>query len=180
MTKAKGTNYTCPVCDSEKHKLMIIIEPLDYGDVKVLLKPTMAVTGELNLEFDIIESNFYYCPNCNMRFSRIDPYEFAKYKESRIPRIFTDCILKECREMYGGRIGTYRKVKVGEIYMKGEGPRVAKRRTRVRELLQKAELDEIPDAIDNFLQEFIGDLTLEQAGVCNECGIVVPREVDMK
>ncbi len=180
MTKAKRTPYTCPVCDQEKHELMIIIEPLDYGDVKVILKPTMAVKGELNLEFDIIESNFYYCPNCNMRFSRIDPYVFAQYKEKRIPGIFTDCILKECREKDGGRMGTYRNVKVGEIYMKGEGPRLAQRRTRVRELLEKSKMDEIPDAIDNFLQEFIGEYTLDQAGVCNECGIVVAREADMK
>ena len=180
MTKAKRTPYTCPVCDSEKHKLKIIIEPLNYGDVSVSLKPALAVGRELNLAFDIIESNFYYCSNCNMRFSRIDPYEFTNYKDRKVQGVFTDCILKECREKDGGRIGTYKNVKVGEIYMKGEGPRVAKRRSRVRELLEKAQLEEIPVAIDNFLQEFSGEFTIDQAGICNECGIVVIREVDMK
>lgn len=82
--------------------------------------------------------------------------------------------------MYGGRIGTYKDVVIGEIYMKGEGPRHAKRRKRIRELLKKANLEEIPDAVDNFLQEFSGEFSLDQAGICSECGVVVVREVDMK
>ena len=64
--------------------------------------------------------------------------------------------------------------------MKGEDPRIAKRRSRIRELLDKADLEEIPDAIDNFLKEFTGEFTLDQAGICNECGIVIVKEVDMK
>lgn len=180
MTKVAQTPYTCPICESKKSKLLIIMEPLDYGDVEVLLKSVEGSEKEIQFEFDIRENNFYYCINCKMRFSRIDPIELPKYKEKRISGIFTDCILKECSEKYGGRIGTYRDVRIGEIYMKGDNPSMARRRKRVRELLQKANLEEIPDKIENFLQEFTGEFTLDQAGICNECGIVVIREVDFK
>jgi len=180
MTKVKLTPYTCPVCRSKKSKLLIVMDPLDYGDVRVLLKPVKGFEKGILFEFDIIESNFYYCKNCKMRFSRIEPNQLSKYKDKRIPGIFTDCIFKECKKMYGGRIGTYRDVVIGEIYMKGEGPRHAKRRKRIRELLKKADLEEIPDAVDNFLQEFSGEFSIEQAGICSECGVVVVREVDMK
>jgi hypothetical protein len=180
LTKVAQTPYTCPICESKKSKLLIIMEPLDYGDVEVLLKSVERSEKEIQFEFDIRENNFYYCINCKMRFSRIDPIELPKYKEKRISGIFTDCILKECSEKYGGRIGTYRDVRIGEIYMKGDNPSMARRRKRVRELLQKANLEEIPDKIENFLQEFTGEFTLDQAGICNECGIVVVREVDLK
>ncbi|UCG69743.1 MAG: hypothetical protein JSV09_01595 [Thermoplasmata archaeon] len=180
MTKAVKTPYTCPVCESKKSKLLIILEPLDYGDVEVLLKPIEGSGNEITLEFDLRESNFFYCKNCSMRFSRIDPKELPKYKDKRIPRIFTDCILKECREKQGGRIGTYKDVAIGEIYMKGDDPRTARRRQKVRELLMKTDLEEIPDKINNFLQEFTGEFTLDQAGICGECGIVVAKEVDLK
>lgn len=180
MTKVAQTDYTCPICESKKSKLLIIMEPLDYGDVQVHLKSLEGPEKEIQFEFDIRESNFYYCKNCKMRFNRIDPFELPRYKENKIPGIFTDCILKECRENFGGRIGTYRDVAIGEIYMKGDNPSMARRRKRVRELLQKTDLEEIPDKIDNFLQEFTGEFTLDQAGICNECGIVVVREVDLK
>jgi hypothetical protein len=180
MIKAKKTPYTCPVCESKKFKLLIIMESMDYGDVKVILKPHDEFENTISLEFDIRERNFYYCANCNMRFSRIDPKDIPAYKEKRIPRIHTDCILKECREKYGGRIGTYKDVSVGDIYIKGDDPRISRRRKRIRELLYKVDLMEIPDVIDNFLQEFSGDFTLDQAGICNECGIVVPKEVNLK
>lgn len=180
MTKVVQTPYTCPICESKKQKLVIIMEPLDYGDVEVLLRSVEGTEKKIFFEFDIRESNFYYCRNCKMRFSRIDPNELSKYKEKRVPRVFTDCILKECREKHGGKMGTYRDVAVGEIYMKGDDPRMAIRRKKVRELLQKADLEEVPDKIDNFLQEFTGEFTLDQAGICNECGIVVAREVDLK
>ncbi len=180
MIKAKKTQYTCPICQSKKYKLLVIMESMDYGDVKVLLTPIDGADKQIWLEFDIRERNFYYCANCNMRFSRIDPKELSKYKERRIPSLFTDCILRECTEKFGGRIQTYRNVVVGDIYIKGEDPRITRRRKRIRELLEKADLEEIPDAIDNFLQEFSGEFTLDQAGICNECGIVIAKEVDMK
>ncbi|UCE74168.1 MAG: hypothetical protein JSV56_00305 [Methanomassiliicoccales archaeon] len=180
MRKALITQYTCPVCRSKKGKLLIVMEPLDYGDVEVLLEPISESKTTIWFSFDIRENNFFYCKNCKMRFSRIDPGQFSQYKQKRIPGIFTDCILKECREESGGRIGTYKDVAIGEIYMKGEDPRISKRRDRIRGLLQKADLDEIPDAIDNFLKEFTGNFTLDQAGICNECGIIVAKEVDLK
>ena len=180
MTRAVQTEYTCPTCRSKKSNLVIVMEPLDYGDVEVLLESTLGSKTAIWFDFDIRESNFFYCKNCKMRFSRIDPAQFPQYKSKRIPGIFTDCILKECREKYGGTIGTYNDVAIGEIYMKGEDPRIAKRRSRIRELLDKADLEEIPDAIDNFLKEFTGEFTLDQAGICNECGIVIVKEVDMK
>ncbi|UCF09001.1 MAG: hypothetical protein JSW28_04770 [Thermoplasmata archaeon] len=179
MTKAKKTPYTCPICETKKYKLLVIMDPLDYGDVKMLLKPEKGSEKGIWFDFDVRERNFYYCKNCHMRFSRIDPTELTKYKEKRIPGKFTECILKECREEYGGRIGNYNDVIVGEIFMKGEGPAVANRRKRIKELLKRAELDEIPDVIDNFLQEFTGEFSLDQAGICNECGIVVVKEVDL-
>jgi hypothetical protein len=180
LIRAVQTQYTCPVCRSKKEKLLVVMEPLDYGDVEVLLESTSGSQTAIWFDFDIRESNFFYCQNCQMRFSRIDPTQIPKYKQKRIPRIFTDCILKECREEYGGRIGTYKDVAVGEIYMKGEDPRITKRRDRIRGLLEKADLEEIPDVIDNFLKEFTGEFTLDQAGICSECGIVVVKEVDQK
>ncbi len=180
MARAVQTEYTCPTCRSKKTKLVIVMEPLDYGDVEVLLESTLGTKTAIWFDFDIRESNFFYCKNCKMRFSRIDPAQFPEYKTKKIPGIFSECILKECREKYGGRIGTYKNVKIGEIYMKGEDPRIAKRRERIRELLEKADLEEIPDTIDSFLKEFTGEFTLDQAGICSECGIVVVREVDMK
>lgn len=180
MIRAVQTKYTCPVCQSKKEKLLVVMEPLDYGDVEVLLESTSGSQTAIWFDFDIRESNFFYCKNCQMRFSRIDPAQMPKYKQKRIPSIFTDCILKECREEYGGRIGTYKDVAVGEIYMKGEDPRITKRRDRIRDLLEKADLEEIPDAIDNFLKEFTGEFTLDQAGICSECGIVVVKEVDLE
>ncbi|UCE36334.1 MAG: hypothetical protein JSW00_12470 [Thermoplasmata archaeon] len=180
MIKAKKTPYTCPVCESKKYKLLVIMGSMDYGDVKVLLNPAEGSERKVWLEFDIRENNFYYCANCKMRFSRVDPTKLPKYKGKRIPGIFSECILKECRDKYGGRLGTYKEVVVGEIYVKGEDPRITRRRKRIRELLHKADLEEIPDAVDNFLKEFSGEFTLDQAGICSECGIVVPREVDLK
>lgn len=180
MTKAVQTSYTCPVCESKKHKLMIIMEPLDYGDAEVFLKPLEGIGIGIWFEFDIRESNFYYCKNCKVRFSRIDPAKLSKFKDKRIPRIFSDCILQECRERFGGRIGTYRDVVIGEIYIKGDDPKMAKRRKRVKELLEKTDMEKMPDVVDNFLQEFTGEFSLDQAGICNECGIVVAKEVDMK
>ncbi len=180
MTKVTQTFYTCPVCESKKQKLLIVMDPLDYGDVEVLLKSAEGSEKEIWFEFDIRESNFYYCKNCKMRFNRIDPHVFPKYKEKMVPGIFTDCILKECRENDKGKIRTYRDVMVGEIYMKGDSPKKALRRKRIKELLEKANLEEIPDKIENFLQEFTGEFILDQAGICNVCGIVVAREVDFK
>jgi hypothetical protein len=180
MTKAVKTPYTCPVCESKKSKLLIVLEPLDYGDVEVLLKPVEGSGSELALEFDLRESNFFYCKTCSMRFSRIDPKELPNYKDKKIQRLFTDCILKECREKHGGRIGTYKDVAIGEIYMKGDDPRMARRRQKIRDLLQTKDLEEIPEKINNFLQEFTGEFTLDQAGICNECGIVVAKDVDLK
>jgi hypothetical protein len=180
MTKALLTGYTCPVCRSTKNKLLTIMEPLDYADVEVTMKSVEGPEKKIKFVFDIREGNFFYCKNCRMRFNRIDPSELIKYKEKRIPGVFTDCILKECRDEQGGRIGTYKDVAIGSIYMKGEGPGRTKRREMVKELLQKADLEEIPDPIDNFLKEFSGEFTLDQAGICNECGIVVTREVDLK
>jgi hypothetical protein len=156
------------------------MEPLDYGDVEVLLESESGSKTAIWFDFDIRESNFFYCKNCMMRFSRIDPAKFSQYKQKRIPSLFTDCILKECREKYGGTIGTYKDVVVGEIFMKGEDPRIVKRRERIRTLLEKAELEEIPDTIDNFLKEFTGEFRLDQAGICNECGIVIVKEIDLK
>lgn len=180
MTKAEQTQYTCPICRTEKHKLMIVMEPLDYGDVQVLLQPDEGFEKGIWFEFDIREKNFFYCKNCKMRFSRVDPSVISKYKEKKVPGVFTDCILKECRENDGGRMGTYEDVAIGEIFIKGDDPNLAKRRKRIRALLEKADMDEIPDAIDHFLKEFSGEFTLDQAGICSECGIVVAREVDMK
>lgn len=180
MTRAVQTEYTCPTCRSKKIKLVIIMEPLDYGDVEVLLESTLGTKTAIWFDFDIRESNFFYCKNCKMRFSRIDPAQFSQYKSKKVPGLFSDCILKECREKYGGRIGTYRDVTIGEIFMKGEDPRVTKRRERIRGLLDKANLEEVPDNIDNFLKEFTGEFKLDQAGICNECGIVVIKEVDME
>jgi hypothetical protein len=180
VTKAKETKYTCPICESKKNKLMIVMDPLDYGDIKVLLRPDEGFEKGIWFEFDIRESNFFYCKTCKMRFSRVDPKDIPKYKDKRIAGVHTECILKECREKFGGKMGTYKDVTVGEIYIKGDDPSTAKRRKRIRDLMEKAEMDEIPDAIDNFLKEFTGEFTLDQAGVCNECGIVIAREVDMK
>ena len=180
MTKSVQTNYTCPVCESKREKLLVIMDPLDYGDVKVLLSPVDEAEEEIWLEFDIRESNFFYCNCCKMRFSRVKPAEFSRYEERKIPGVASDCILKECREKKGGRIETYKDVVVGDIFMKGEGPGVARRRKRIRGLLQKVDLDEVPDAFEHFLEEFGGEFTLDQAGICNECRIVVVRNVDMK
>jgi hypothetical protein len=180
MIKAVQTKYTCPICEDTKHKLLIVMEPLDYGDVKVLLRPVQNSGKDLWFEFDIRESNFFYCSNCRIRFSRVDPTELPKYKATKIPNIFTDCIIKECREDFGGRIGTYKDVAVGKIYIKGDDPKLEKRRKRVAELLERADIEEIPDAIDHFLSEFTGEFTLDQAGICNECGIVIVKEVDLK
>jgi hypothetical protein len=180
MIKAVQTKYTCPICEDTKHKLLIIMEPLDYGDVKVLLKPIENSGKDLWFEFDIRESNFFYCSNCRMRFSRVDPSELPKYKATKIPNVFSECIIKECREDFGGRIGTYKDVGVGKIYIKGDDPKLEKRRKRIAELLERADVEEIPDAIDHFLSEFTGEFTLDQAGICNECGIVIVKEVDLK
>ncbi len=180
MTKAVQTRYTCPVCESKKYKLLMIMEPLDYADVKVVMKSVDGPERKIQFVFDIREGNFYYCKNCRMRFSRIDPKEISDYKEKKVPGVFSDCILKECREELGGRMGTYQDVVVGNIFMKGEGPSRAKRRELIKDLLKMASIDEVPDSLDNFLKEFSGEFTLDQAGICNECGIVVAREVDLK